>query len=324
MKLGDIAHCLRGQLVGDSTLPIDSIGALGDGPSDLTFVMDAVASRRLDPTLHRAVVAPFLIPQMAHQVVVSNPRWAMAHLIPLFFPLPSRIAGVSPLAVVSDGAAIHPSATVDAGAVIEAGVTIGADTHVMSRVTVLQSVSIGDGCVLYPGVVVYPRSVIGHRVCIHANAVIGSDGFGYVAHEGQSVKMPHVGRAVIGDECEIGAGACIDRSVLGDTVLGKGVKLDNMVHIAHHCRVGEGSVVAAMTGLTGGVSIGKGVQIGGQAGLANATIGDGAVIAARAGVTTDVPPGAVVSGFPAWSHRKELIKEAWLRKMSQTTQRRKP
>lgn len=323
MKLGEIAQSIQGQLVGDASLPILSIGALGDGPADLTFVMDPAASRRLDPTMYRAVVASFLVPGMHHQVVVKNPRLAMVQLIPLFFALPSPVAGVSPQACVSESAVIHPTATIGAGAVIEAGVTIGANTHVMPRVTVLQATSIGEGCVLYPGVVVYPRSVIGHRVCIHANAVIGSDGFGYVAHGGQSVKMPHVGRAVIGDDCEIGAGACIDRSVLGDTLIGNGVKLDNMVHIAHHCKVGDGSVVAAMTGLTGGVTIGRGVQIGGQAGLANASIGDGAVIAARAGVTADVPPGAVVSGFPAWAHRKELVKEAWVRKMSQTQQRRK-
>ena len=314
MQLGDIATLIKGELTGDPSRLIGSLGSLGDLDGDLTFVMDRSALKQRRHMDSRAVVTTVPIDGCDY-ILVGNARLAMSQLIPCFYNVDDTGLGGSGGAVsrypsVEWGAGV----SVGANVVIGEGVSVGDRTIIMAGVVIMGGVRIGSDCVLYPGVVLYPRTQLGNRVRIHANAVIGSDGFGYVGEGANRIKMPHVGRVVLEDDVELGACTCIDRSVLGETRIETGVKLDNLVHVAHHCRIGAHTVVASQTGMTGGVSIGEHVQIGGQVGLSNTVVGDRAVIAARAGVTSNVPSGAVVSGFPAWDHRLELKKEAWMRR----------
>ena len=196
-------------------------------------------------------------------------------------------AGVHPSAVVHETARLAPSVSVGANAVIEARVEVGADS------------------VIGPGAVLRRRTVIGSRVIVHPNAVIGADGFGYVPHpERGLVKVPHVGRVVVEDDAEIGAGTCVDRAKFGETRIGGHVKIDNLVQIGHGCTVGAFSVICGQTGLAGSVRVGKGVTLAASVGIAdNRSVGDGARLGARAGVMHDVPAGSDWIGAPAMPAR---------------------
>jgi UDP-3-O-[3-hydroxymyristoyl] glucosamine N-acyltransferase len=182
----------------------------------------------------------------------------------------------------------------------------------------MEDAGIGPGCVLFPGVVVYHHCELGSGVIVNANTVIGADGFGYrPAPDGSGlVKIPQIGTVKIGNDVEIGAGACIDRGKFSATVIGDGTKIDNLCHIAHNCRIGKGCVLAAQVGLSGSVVVGDGVAIGGQVGVADHfTVGDGAQLAAQAGVISDVPAGATWFGTPAHDLRATLREAVALRRL---------
>jgi len=190
-------------------------------------------------------------------------------------------------AVIGDGSVLFP------GAFIGEGVRLGCE------------------CRLYPNTVIYSRCVVGNRVIMHAGVVIGADGFGYTCRDQAFVKLPHAGIVEIGDDVEIGANTAIDRAKTGATVIGSGTKIDNLVHIAHNCKIGRNCVIVALVGIAGSVNIGDGVTLAGQVGVADhVSIEDGSVVAARAGVIGNVPRGSVVSGFPARDHRLEKRAQA--------------
>jgi len=184
-------------------------------------------------------------------------------------------------AVLEDNVVVMPFAFVGAGSVI------------------------GEGTVLFPGVVIYPGTRVGKRCRIHSGAVIGADGFGYVERDGKRVKIPQVGRVVIGDDVEIGANTCIDRATFGETVVGEGTKIDNLVQIGHNCRIGRHCAFAGQVGISGSVVVGDRVLMGGQAGIADhAVIGSDVKVAAKAGVFGKVADGEVIVGAPAMSAAK--------------------
>jgi UDP-3-O-[3-hydroxymyristoyl] glucosamine N-acyltransferase len=183
------------------------------------------------------------------------------------------------------------------------GSVIGDGTTILCGTFVGEDVVIGDGCLVYPGVTIREGSRIGSRVILQPGVVIGSDGFGYAPRGGVHHKIPQIGRVVIEDDVEIGANSCVDRATTGETRIGRGTKIDNLVQIAHNVVLGEHTVVAAQTGVSGSTEVGRGVVFGGQAGVTgHIRIGDGATVAARAGVTKDVPAGTTVSGYPAREH----------------------
>jgi UDP-3-O-[3-hydroxymyristoyl] glucosamine N-acyltransferase len=179
-----------------------------------------------------------------------------------------------------------------------------------------KNASVGEGSVLYPGVTVYRGCTIGNRVIIHAGAVIGADGFGFALPGGENRKIPQVGYVQIDDDVEIGANTTIDRGALGRTWIQQGVKIDNLVQIAHNVVIGAYSVIVAQVGISGSARLGRGVVIGGQVGVVgHITIGDGVMAAARAGIHKSVPPGMIVAGAPHQPHREWLRKEAALQKL---------
>jgi len=216
---------------------------------------------------------------------------------------------ISPSAVLADDVSIYPFAYVGEG------VRIGSRVVIHPGVCVGREVIIGDDTVLYPNVVVYPLCVIGARVIIHAGAVIGSDGFGFVKEEGRNVKIHQVGAVEIEDDVEVGANSCIDRATFGTTRIKRGVKIDNLVQIAHNVVIGEDSIVVAQVGISGSTTLGRNVTLGGQVGLADhLEVGDNVMVAAQSGVMKDVQSNQIVGGTPALPHRQALrVTSVWTR-----------
>jgi UDP-3-O-[3-hydroxymyristoyl] glucosamine N-acyltransferase len=219
--------------------------------------------------------------------------------------------GVGPGAVVEPGAVVGRDVAIGANCCLCAGASIGDGCVLFPNVFVGEGVTVGDNCKLYPGVTIYQDCRIGSRVVLHAGTVIGADGFGYAPGPEGLRKFPHVGTVEIGDDVEIGANSAVDRAKMGATLIGRGTKIDNLVHVAHNVRIGCNCVIVALTGIAGSVEVGNGVTLAAQTGVSDhVTIGDGCVVAARGGVIGDVAPGSVVSGFPARDHRTELRMQA--------------
>jgi UDP-3-O-[3-hydroxymyristoyl] glucosamine N-acyltransferase len=244
------------------------------------------------------------------QIVHPHPFVALAALVDLFHPQKPVTAGVDPRASVAPSARIAREATVHAYACVGEGASVGARSVLHPGVYLGEGASVGEDCVLWPHVVLREGCRVSNRVTIHAGAVLGADGFGFARKDGKFVKIRHVGIVLVEDDVEIGANATIDRGTLGSTLIRRGVKIDNLVHVAHNVEIGEDSAMAAQVGISGSTVIGKRVLMGGQVGLVDhLTIGDDAVLIAQSGVIGDVPEGATVSGYPARDHR-EVLKAA--------------
>lgn len=319
-----IAERVSGRLYGDGSVVISGVASLRDaGPEELSLYVDPrfrreLASTRAGALLTREEIQGLRLPQIVH----PDPFLALAALIDLFHPRSALKPGVDELARVSPTARLGDSVSVHAFARVSEGVSIGARSIVHGGVFLGENVTLGEDCVLWTNVVVREGCRIGNRVLIHPGAVLGSDGFGFARREAKFVKIRHVGSVVVEDDVEIGANAAIDRGTLGVTRLRRGVKIDNLVHIAHNVDVGEDSAMAAQVGISGSTVIGKGVLMGGQAGLVDhITIGDGAVLIAQSGVISDVKPGETVSGYPARPHRELLRETAELRSLTRLKKR---
>ncbi len=251
-------------------------------------------------------------------VRVDQPALAAARLAQLLHPRVAPPAGVHPSAAVEAtaelGADVHigPGCTVGAGAVLADGAVL------LGRVTVGEGARVGAGCWLHPGVVLYAGVELGRGCTVHANSVIGCDGFGYVWDGLEHVKVPQLGTVRIGERVEIGAGCAIDRGTFGATEIGDGSILDNLVQVGHNCRIGRCVVLCGQVGLAGSTVVEDGVVMAGKAGAGgHLTIGAGAQVAGGAGVIRDVPPGGRVGGNPAWDLRTEQRIRVLLRRMAE-------
>jgi len=262
----------------------------------------------IDPEFRDAIGSP-----TTSRIIVKNPAEKLASLLPRLYPESPAEAGIAATARIGKGATFGERVSIGEYAVIGAGSTLGSDVVIGSHCIVGEKATVGDGARLLPGVTIYPGANIGKRVIIHSGARIGCDGFGYVFRDGAHQKIPHVGRCIIGDDVEIGANTTIDRGSIDDTVVGKGTKIDNLVHIAHNVRVGEKCLIMAQVGIAGSVTIGDGAILAGQAGISgHLAIGAGARLGAQAGVFGDIPAGETWSGYPARPHRESLRASAAL------------
>jgi len=303
MRLEEIAERLDCELRGDPDTEISRVWPIENaGRGDISFVANPRYARYLTETAASAlIVARDQIDVAIPTLRTHDPYLAFAHALRLFYEPPPRVPGIHPSAVIASGTEVGHGAAVGPHVVIESDVRIGAGATIGSGVAIYRGAVIGDRFTAHANAVVRERVRIGHDVTIHAGAIVGSDGFGYVPIDaGTLEKVVQVGTVVIGDDVEIGANATIDRATVGETRIGSGVKIDNLVQIGHGCEIGEHTVVAAQAGLAGSTVVGAWVQVGGQAGTAgHMKIGDTSRVAGRAGVTRDIKPGSVVGGFPA-------------------------
>jgi UDP-3-O-[3-hydroxymyristoyl] glucosamine N-acyltransferase len=256
----------------------------------------------------------------AVRIVVAKPHEAMLRILPVLHPQPAREPGIHPTAIVGRGVTLGPDVTVGPYAVLGDGVTLHARAWIEAHVVLGAGVEIGADSHVFPGATLYPGTVLGERVSIHAGVRLGSDGFGYVFGDGQHRKIPHVGRCIVEHDVEIGANTTIDRGSIGDTVIGAGTKIDNLVHLGHNVRVGRLCLIMAQVGVSGSTTIEDGVIIAGQAGIqGHVTLGKGARIGGQAGILADVPAGATYSGYPGRPHRESLRAHAALFKLAGMT-----
>jgi UDP-3-O-[3-hydroxymyristoyl] glucosamine N-acyltransferase len=247
---------------------------------------------------------------------VDRPPDALLAVLPRLYVPVSHAPGVDPTARLGRGVVLASDARIEAYAVIGDGARLGQRAWVGPQCSIGAGVTVGDDVRLHAGVTLHSGTQLGHRVAVHAGARIGNDGFGYVFRDGAHVKIPHVGRCIIGDDVEIGANTTIDRGSVDDTVIGAGTKIDNLVHIAHNCRVGRLCLLMAQVGLAGSVRVEDGALLAGQVGVSGHTvIGTGARLAAQAGAFGNIPAGETWSGYPARPHRDALRAQAALFKL---------
>jgi UDP-3-O-[3-hydroxymyristoyl] glucosamine N-acyltransferase len=309
LTAGSLAEQLHLPIRGDSTRPITGASMLEEAtPEQLAFVGHPKFFAAGAASNAGCIIALADFPAAENQTVIESPqpRAHFAQALALLYPVRHE-PGIHPTAVVDASAQIHPTAQIGPFVTIGAGVIIG------------------EGTLLHPRVSIYDGVKIGARCIIHSGAVIGADGFGFEMVGGAFRKVPQVGTVEIGDDVEIGANTCIDRATLGVTVIGDGTKLDNMVHIAHNCRIGRHVVIAAQTGLAGGVTIGDYAIIGGQVGMGDkARVESRAIIGSGAGILTSkiVRAGEPVWGTPARPLRQYLEQLATLARLSK--RRRNP
>ena len=309
LTLESLAHDLGGRVSGDGSVIIAGVGGIEEAKKgDITFVSDEKFIPLLKKTKASAAVVPQEIPDVSLSLlIVPNPLLAIAKILTLFTQGPYVSGGIS------DKAWVSPSAQVSKDATIYPFVSIGDEAKVGSRVTLYpgafigsQSV-IGEDTVIYSNVTIYPRCVLGKRVIIHAGSVIGADGFGFVKDGEQNMRIPQVGIVEIEDDVEIGANCCVDRATFGKTLVKRGVKIDNLVQIAHNVQIGEHSIIVAQVGISGSTKLGKHVTLAGQVGLVDhIEIGDNVMVGAQSGITKDVPPNQIVLGSPHLPHRQFL------------------
>lgn len=310
--LSELAAHVGGEVLGDASLLITGVNGLAEaGPSEVSFYGNKRYRKQVDATRAGAVLVGEELPARPGLtlVKVANPHLAFAKLSALFHPRQAFAPGVSPRAHVHPEARVHPEATVMAGATVEARAEVAARAVLFPGVFVGEGARVGEGSLLYPNVTVRERCLVGARVILHAGCVVGADGFGFAFDpEGpEHFKIPQAGIVRVEDDVEIGACSCIDRATLGETVIGRGTKIDNLVQVAHNVKVGPLSLICAQAGVSGSAELGMGVILAGQVGVVgHIRVGDMARVGAQSGVAHDVPDGATVSGSPAVDHREWL------------------
>ncbi|NJD19296.1 MAG: UDP-3-O-(3-hydroxymyristoyl)glucosamine N-acyltransferase, partial [Gemmatimonadetes bacterium] len=309
LTLAGALALVGGRLEGDAALTVTAVASVRDAqPTDLAFLAAKRYVRYLSGSRAGAfLVAEELEPHVAGRarIVVKDPHRAQVLLLRRLHPDRPQPAGIHPSAALGKEVRLGADVGVGPYAVLEDGVEVGDGSRIGAHVVLGAGCRLGRGCILHPQVVLYPHTQLGDRVIVHSGTVLGADGYGYAWFDGAHQRIPHVGRVVLGDDVEIGANSAVDRGSIGDTVVERGVKVDNLVQIAHNVHVGEDSLLAGMVGIAGSARIGKGVWIGGQAGVINhLDIGDGARLAVASKVLRDVPPGVTVSGHPARPHRE--------------------
>lgn len=298
-------------------------GLLEAGPQDISFAVP--------PHVEHCHLSKAGVMVLSHDdpkldgrpvIRVENPRAAFAALLELF-RAPEEIERViSPMAYIAPTAKIGSNVAVQPFAVIEDGVEIGDGSIIYPHVYVGKRVKIGTDCIVYPSVTIREDCVLGNRVILQAGSVIGGDGFGYVTQNGKHSKVLQTGNVVLQDDVEIGNNTCIDRATVDSTIVGKGTKIDNLVHLGHNDILGENCLVVAHVGISGSVTVGNNVTFAGQVGtVGHITIGDNCVFGGKTGITNNIPANSFMAGFPAMPHKEWLRQEANLRKIGDLIKR---
>ncbi|GAB4364457.1 MAG: UDP-3-O-(3-hydroxymyristoyl)glucosamine N-acyltransferase [Calditrichia bacterium] len=325
-KLRELADRVKGELSGDGEIKISGASKLDTATSgDITFLTNPRYKEMLTTTKASAVIIDKKINVECSipAIRVENAYYWFLQIFLLFNP-PTEIIepGVHPTAVIHPDVRLGESITIGANVFIGKNCVIGNRTKILPGCVILENVQVGDDCLFYPLVSIREGCRIGNRVIIHNGAVIGSDGFGFAPHEGVYHKIPQLGIVVVEDDVEIGANCTIDRATMGETVIRKGAKLDNLVQIAHNVEVGEHTVMAAQAGISGSTKIGHHVMIGGQVGtVGHIQIGNYVQIGAQSGVSKSIPDNEVFFGYPARPIMRTKRIEAVINKLPELARR---
>ncbi len=330
-RLDDLAARVGGEVVGDGAARIAGVAPLEEaGPGDISFFSNKKYRAAFEATRAGAVIVePGEAAGAGNRLVARNAYLAFARVSTLFHPPRAAVPGVAPQAFVHPEARVAPGAEIMPFACVGAGAEVGARTILFPGVVLGDGARVGEDCLLYPNVVVREGCRVGDRVILQPGCVVGSDGFGFAfdaqGEEGSGprhFKVPQAGAAVVEDDVELGANTCVDRGTLGDTVVGRGTKVDNLVQIAHNVAVGPLSLLMAQAGIAGSTRLGMGVILAGQAGVVgHLQIGDGAKVAAQTGVMHDVEAGGVEGGSPSMPHAEWMRIQAALRRLPELVKR---
>ena len=323
MKLSELAELTNARVEGAGS-DIEILGAAGldeAGEEHVTFL----ANPRYTPRVNTTRAAAIYLSEDAQTdraiaiLRVKDPYLAYTRALRIFHPEPKLDAHIHPSAVIDPSARVATNVAIGAGSYIGRNAEIAEGVCIHPNVTIYEDVTVGKDSTIHSGVAVRERTVIGERVVIYNNAVIGCDGFGYAKDEQKRwLKIPQTGRVVLEDDVEIGAGTTIDRASVGESRIGRGTKLDNLVQIGHSCTVGEDSLLCAQVGLAGSSHIGNRVILAGQAGVAgHLTIGDDVVLTAKSATSHDIPAGKIISGIPAFDNKDWLRSTAAFRRLGE-------
>ncbi len=307
-SLGELAAKIGAELKGDPDLQICDLATLEDANEGELSYVAAPKFRKLaqDSKASALVSYPDYEDNKHSLLITKEPYLGFARAMRLFYRLyPKAEPGVAATAVIADDVTVPKSAHIGHHAVISRGVRLGENVAILAGAFIGEESTIGDGSYIFSNVTIRENVRIGKNVVIYPNAVIGSDGFGYCWDGSRHLKIPQAGTVIIEDDVEIGAGTTIDRATLGETVIGRGAIIDNLVQIAHNCKIGEYSVICAQVGLAGTTTLGKHVTLAGQVGIAgHLTIGDGAIVEAQSGVPSNIPAGEIHFGSPSREFRQ--------------------
>ena len=306
MTAGVIAELIGGSVDGDPHVQVSTVSPIESGfAGSLSFLANPKYNEFILTTEASVVIvkddfqAEFDVKPTL--IRVADPYSCFALLLQKYNEMNRPKAGIHPSAIISESATVGKNVTISAGVVIEENAVIGDDSILGAQVVVEKNVKIGQGCKLHSGSRVLHDCILGNNCTLHAGVTVGSDGFGFAPSDTAYSKIPQVGNVVLEDDVEIGSNSTIDRATMGSTIIGKGVKLDNLIQVAHNVEIGEHTVIAAQTGIAGSTKIGKRCMIGGQVGIiGHLKIGDNVKIAAQSGVGNNLPDNAIVQGSPAF------------------------
>jgi len=308
-KLKELAEVVGGTVIGDDEVEISGVAAIEAAQTgEITFIANPKFFPMLAGTKASAVIVSKEIPSSPKPLLcINNPYLAFAKILTLFSQKPYQPGGIDP------NARISPTAQLGHDLTLHPFISIGDRCRIGDRVTIYSGAyvgedsTIGEDSILYPNVSIYPGTIIGKRVILHSGVVIGADGFGYVKDGKKNVKIPQTGSVEIEDDVEIGANTTVDRATFGRTIIHRGVKIDNLVQVAHNVVIGEDSILVAQVGVAGSTQIGSNVTLAGQVGVADhVKIGDNVMIGAQSGVAQDLPGDQAYLGTPPLPHREFL------------------
>ena len=323
-RLADLAGLVGGRIEGDPDREVEAVRTLAAaGPRDLAFLnhpryrTEALASQAGVLLVGEDLTAGL---HERDLLVVSDTAFALSRILSFLHAEEAPEPGVHPTAVVEPGAAVDPTAWIGPYAVIGAGSSLASRVAVHAHVVIGRGSVVGEGAILHPHAVLYPETEIGPGAIVHAGAILGADGFGYATSGGRHHKVPQVGRVVVEKDVEIGANSAIDRATLGETRIGEGTKIDNLVQVGHNVQTGRHCILCGQAGIAGSTRLGDYVVLAGQAGVSgHIQLGDGAQVAAKSAALTSVEPRVQVAGIPAvelkrW--RRQTVLVARLEEMS--------
>ena len=317
-----VADIVGGRLLGDGTVTVRAVRALDRaGPEALSLAISPRYADALRNSRAGAVLVPDTLAEPPEggraRIVVPDPYAALVRVMGVLFPAVATPSGVDPTARLGPGCVLGPDVSIGPFVVLGRGVRLGARSRLAEGVSLGDGVTVGEDTVIGPRAVCYAEAQVGSRVLIKAGAVIAGPGFGYLPGPEGHGRIPHVGGCILGDEVEIGSNSCVDRGSVDDTVIGRGTKLDNLVHVGHNVRIGERCLLMAGVGIAGSTHIGNDVILAGHVGVTDhLQIGDRSRIAAKSAVFGDIPAGASFSGHPARPHRQFLRAQAALYRLA--------